>query len=204
MIKGTLFSNMCLEWSPWHPVWSIKINSSLVHRATPASSPIWTGPETVSTSSPTQETTRSSSVGPPSCLSSHTCTAYPFFSMDNKEFNPFRFVFPGEASSGKHVTNMDVVRNLEWATSTCTLGFNTFGRLRKLTFFPSGIYWYEPCEPTWDQQTNSSRTEGHTDWIITPVQTHPTKILLSRPNLRRMTLITSLSQQPTTRADDRE
>ncbi|XP_073345331.1 echinoderm microtubule-associated protein-like 2 isoform X1 [Pagrus major] len=32
-----------------------------------------------------------------------------------------------EASSGKHVTNMDVVRNLEWATSTCTLGFNTFG-----------------------------------------------------------------------------
>ncbi|XP_076590964.1 echinoderm microtubule-associated protein-like 2 isoform X1 [Chaetodon auriga] len=32
-----------------------------------------------------------------------------------------------EASSGKHVTNMDTVRNLEWATSTCTLGFNTFG-----------------------------------------------------------------------------
>ncbi|XP_035535871.1 echinoderm microtubule-associated protein-like 2 isoform X2 [Morone saxatilis] len=32
-----------------------------------------------------------------------------------------------EASSGKHVTNMDTVRNLEWATYTCTLGFNTFG-----------------------------------------------------------------------------
>lgn len=32
-----------------------------------------------------------------------------------------------EASSGKHVTNMDTVRNLEWATSTCTLSFNTFG-----------------------------------------------------------------------------
>nr|XP_046245849.1 echinoderm microtubule-associated protein-like 2 isoform X2 [Scatophagus argus] len=32
-----------------------------------------------------------------------------------------------EASSGKHVTNMDTMRNLEWATSTCTLGFNTFG-----------------------------------------------------------------------------
>ncbi|XP_068440871.1 echinoderm microtubule-associated protein-like 2 isoform X2 [Clinocottus analis] len=32
-----------------------------------------------------------------------------------------------EASSGKHVTNMDVVRNQEWATSTCTLSFNTFG-----------------------------------------------------------------------------
>uniref|UniRef100_A0A673B1L9 EMAP like 2 n=1 Tax=Sphaeramia orbicularis TaxID=375764 RepID=A0A673B1L9_9TELE len=30
-------------------------------------------------------------------------------------------------SSGKHVTNMDTVRNIEWATSTCTLGFNTFG-----------------------------------------------------------------------------
>nr|XP_020509148.1 echinoderm microtubule-associated protein-like 2 isoform X1 [Labrus bergylta] len=32
-----------------------------------------------------------------------------------------------EASSGKHVTNMDTVRNQEWATSTCTLSFNTFG-----------------------------------------------------------------------------
>uniref|UniRef100_A0A087YEH5 EMAP like 2 n=2 Tax=Poecilia TaxID=8080 RepID=A0A087YEH5_POEFO len=32
-----------------------------------------------------------------------------------------------EASSGKHVTNMDTVRNLEWATSTCTLSFSTFG-----------------------------------------------------------------------------
>uniref|UniRef100_A0A665TIM9 EMAP like 2 n=1 Tax=Echeneis naucrates TaxID=173247 RepID=A0A665TIM9_ECHNA len=32
-----------------------------------------------------------------------------------------------EASSGKHVTNMDLVRNLEWATYTCTLAFNTFG-----------------------------------------------------------------------------
>lgn len=34
----------------------------------------------------------------------------------------------GEASSGKHVTNMDTVRNLDWATSTCTLSFTTFGR----------------------------------------------------------------------------
>ncbi|XP_056230586.1 echinoderm microtubule-associated protein-like 2 isoform X1 [Seriola aureovittata] len=32
-----------------------------------------------------------------------------------------------EASSGKHVTNMDTVRNLEWATYTCTLAFSTFG-----------------------------------------------------------------------------
>ncbi|XP_023207042.1 echinoderm microtubule-associated protein-like 2 isoform X2 [Xiphophorus maculatus] len=32
-----------------------------------------------------------------------------------------------EASSGKHVTNMDTVRNLEWATSTCTLSFSVFG-----------------------------------------------------------------------------
>ncbi|XP_007236892.2 echinoderm microtubule-associated protein-like 2 isoform X5 [Astyanax mexicanus] len=32
-----------------------------------------------------------------------------------------------EASSGKHVTSADVVRNLEWATSTCVLGFNVFG-----------------------------------------------------------------------------
>ncbi|XP_067102455.1 echinoderm microtubule-associated protein-like 2 isoform X2 [Osmerus mordax] len=32
-----------------------------------------------------------------------------------------------EASSGKHVTSMDAVRNLEWATSTCILGFNVFG-----------------------------------------------------------------------------
>lgn len=39
----------------------------------------------------------------------------------------------GEASSGKHVTNMDTVRNLEWATSTCTLAFSTFGRPPQLT-----------------------------------------------------------------------
>ncbi|XP_069566611.1 echinoderm microtubule-associated protein-like 2 [Brachyistius frenatus] len=32
-----------------------------------------------------------------------------------------------EASNGKHVTNMDMLRNLQWATFTCTLGFNTFG-----------------------------------------------------------------------------
>ncbi|TWW76830.1 Echinoderm microtubule-associated protein-like 1 [Takifugu flavidus] len=32
-----------------------------------------------------------------------------------------------EAASSKHVTNMDTVRNVEWATSTCTLSFNTFG-----------------------------------------------------------------------------
>ncbi|XP_017292647.1 echinoderm microtubule-associated protein-like 2 isoform X2 [Kryptolebias marmoratus] len=32
-----------------------------------------------------------------------------------------------EAGSGKHVTNMDTVRNLEWATYTCTLSFSTFG-----------------------------------------------------------------------------
>uniref|UniRef100_A0A8D3BEQ0 HELP domain-containing protein n=1 Tax=Scophthalmus maximus TaxID=52904 RepID=A0A8D3BEQ0_SCOMX len=32
-----------------------------------------------------------------------------------------------EASSGKHVTSMDTVRNLEWATYTCTLAFNSFG-----------------------------------------------------------------------------
>ncbi|XP_019716941.1 echinoderm microtubule-associated protein-like 2 isoform X1 [Hippocampus comes] len=32
-----------------------------------------------------------------------------------------------EAPTGKHVTNMDAVRNLTWATSTCTLSFTTFG-----------------------------------------------------------------------------
>ncbi|XP_056613243.1 echinoderm microtubule-associated protein-like 2 isoform X1 [Triplophysa dalaica] len=32
-----------------------------------------------------------------------------------------------EASTGKHITSADVVRNLEWATSTCVLGFNVFG-----------------------------------------------------------------------------
>uniref|UniRef100_A0A4W5QYR2 EMAP like 2 n=1 Tax=Hucho hucho TaxID=62062 RepID=A0A4W5QYR2_9TELE len=32
-----------------------------------------------------------------------------------------------EASSGKHVTSMDLVRNVEWATSTCVLGFSVFG-----------------------------------------------------------------------------
>uniref|UniRef100_A0A673J287 EMAP like 2 n=1 Tax=Sinocyclocheilus rhinocerous TaxID=307959 RepID=A0A673J287_9TELE len=28
---------------------------------------------------------------------------------------------------GKHITSADAVRNLEWATSTCVLGFNVFG-----------------------------------------------------------------------------
>lgn len=32
-----------------------------------------------------------------------------------------------EASTGKHITSADAVRNLEWATSTCVLGFNVFG-----------------------------------------------------------------------------
>uniref|UniRef100_A0A8C5CQ23 EMAP like 2 n=1 Tax=Gadus morhua TaxID=8049 RepID=A0A8C5CQ23_GADMO len=32
-----------------------------------------------------------------------------------------------EAPSGKHVTSMDAMRNMEWATYTCTLGFNAFG-----------------------------------------------------------------------------
>uniref|UniRef100_A0A8C1CWU6 EMAP like 2 n=1 Tax=Cyprinus carpio carpio TaxID=630221 RepID=A0A8C1CWU6_CYPCA len=32
-----------------------------------------------------------------------------------------------EASSGKHITSADAVRNLEWATSTCVLGFSVFG-----------------------------------------------------------------------------
>ncbi|XP_027003729.1 echinoderm microtubule-associated protein-like 2 isoform X2 [Tachysurus fulvidraco] len=32
-----------------------------------------------------------------------------------------------EASTGKHITNAEVVRNLEWATSTCVLGFGVFG-----------------------------------------------------------------------------
>lgn len=33
----------------------------------------------------------------------------------------------GEASTGKHITSAEVVRNLEWATSTCVLGFGVFG-----------------------------------------------------------------------------
>ncbi|XP_060800060.1 echinoderm microtubule-associated protein-like 2 isoform X1 [Neoarius graeffei] len=32
-----------------------------------------------------------------------------------------------ETSSGKHITSTEVVRNLEWATSTCVLGFSVFG-----------------------------------------------------------------------------
>ncbi|XP_076832619.1 echinoderm microtubule-associated protein-like 2 isoform X2 [Brachyhypopomus gauderio] len=32
-----------------------------------------------------------------------------------------------EASTGKHITSTEVVRNLEWATSTCVLGFSVFG-----------------------------------------------------------------------------
>ncbi|XP_028817944.1 echinoderm microtubule-associated protein-like 2 isoform X1 [Denticeps clupeoides] len=32
-----------------------------------------------------------------------------------------------EAANGKHVTSADAMRNLEWATSTCVLGFSVFG-----------------------------------------------------------------------------
>ncbi|KAK6296949.1 hypothetical protein J4Q44_G00330910 [Coregonus suidteri] len=32
-----------------------------------------------------------------------------------------------EASSAKHVTSIDLVRNVQWATSTCVLGFSVFG-----------------------------------------------------------------------------
>ncbi|XP_048838244.1 echinoderm microtubule-associated protein-like 2 isoform X2 [Brienomyrus brachyistius] len=32
-----------------------------------------------------------------------------------------------ESASSKHVTSADAVRNLDWATSTCILGFNVFG-----------------------------------------------------------------------------
>uniref|UniRef100_A0A7N6AIK7 HELP domain-containing protein n=1 Tax=Anabas testudineus TaxID=64144 RepID=A0A7N6AIK7_ANATE len=39
----------------------------------------------------------------------------------------FRFTIQFVYQFGKHVTNMDTMRNLEWATSTCTLSFNTFG-----------------------------------------------------------------------------
>lgn len=120
---------------------------SLFPRATPASLPMWTGPRTASISSLTQETTRSSSVGFPS-LCSHAPILYLtllFIVVESLVFQrwtecqqkvflliEFRFFFSGEASSGKHVTNMDTVRNLEWATSTCTLTFNTFGRWIKL------------------------------------------------------------------------
>lgn len=51
----------------------------------------------------------------------------------------------GEASSGKHVTNMETVRNLQWATYTCTLSFNTFGRSRVTVHFdrwsPQTDHW---------------------------------------------------------------
>ncbi|XP_006627673.2 echinoderm microtubule-associated protein-like 2 isoform X1 [Lepisosteus oculatus] len=38
-----------------------------------------------------------------------------------------------ESSSCKHVTNADAVRNLDWATSTCVLGFSVFG------IWPEGV-----------------------------------------------------------------
>lgn len=42
----------------------------------------------------------------------------------------------GEAPNGRHVTNMDAVRDVEWATSTCTLSFTTFGRWILKRLFP--------------------------------------------------------------------
>lgn len=100
---------------------------------------MWTGPKTAVTSSPTQETTRSSSVRPLSChlhhlKSNHCCksqTQVTFVCKSGIWEKKSLETLSGEASSGKHVTNMDTVRNVEWATSTCTLSFNTFGRLIK-------------------------------------------------------------------------
>lgn len=61
----------------------------------------------------------------------------------------FCFFSSGEASSGKHVTNMDIVRNVDWATSTCTLGFNTFGRSIKLTWHFSIHLWFDHLKHVW-------------------------------------------------------
>lgn len=102
-------------------------------RVTPASSPTWTGPKTASTWSPTQETMRSSSVG----RQSHTCTP----SRCQLLMTKLLLLFSGEASCGKHVTNMDTVRNIEWATSTCTLSFSTFGGFKYKRSFKSGVCW---------------------------------------------------------------
>lgn len=133
-----------------YSVWWLNINSSLFLRATPASSPIWTGRKTASTSSPTQETMRSSSVGRLSCLVSRALVArvtrvvkVAFLTCCTHHRRWWNISFSGEASNGKHVTNMDTVRNLEWATSTCTLSFSTFGRSIK---YPAVIWSTKACE----------------------------------------------------------
>lgn len=36
---------------------------------------------------------------------------------------------PGDPVTCKQITNADTVRNMEWATATCVLGFGVFGKL---------------------------------------------------------------------------
>lgn len=40
----------------------------------------------------------------------------------------------GESASSKHVTSADAFRNLDWATSTCILGFTVFGKAKSGSF----------------------------------------------------------------------
>lgn len=71
--KTKTFYSKCCVWNETLILFVV----SFFFRVTPASSPIWTGQQTASTSSPTQETTRSSSVGPFSCLCSQWLIPYP-------------------------------------------------------------------------------------------------------------------------------
>lgn len=162
------------------------MNSSLVHRVTPASSPIWTGPETVSTSSPTQETTRSSSVGLTACLSSHTCKAYPFFPWTIK--NWIRFCL---FSQGRH----PVVNT--WPTWTRCATWS--GPLTPALWASTPLVGWE----------NSLFFRDLLIWTLWAHLRSTDQLLPNRRShwldyLRRISPITSRSQQPTTRADDRE
>ena len=39
------------------------------------------------------------------------------------------FSAPGDSSTCKQITTAETVRNVEWATDTCVLGFGVFGKL---------------------------------------------------------------------------
>lgn len=69
------------------------------------------------------------------------------------------FSAPGDPATCKQITSADAVRNMEWATATCVLGFGVFGKFwnaegptkdrnskeyPRLVVFTVSFYWLPP------------------------------------------------------------
>ncbi len=105
-----------------------------VFRVTRASWRIWTGPLTANTCRAILATTKFSTVS-----STDKSTAQDNFCWicSCHQMSPLCF-FVGSSSSCKQVTTPSSLRNMEWATHNCTLGFNVCGKSpqwRQLVFW---------------------------------------------------------------------